>query len=408
MIGEVTLLPFPDVPMGRISWRGICYSPLMLTLCLAVAFGAELDLESALREGMEESPYAEILRAEREAALGEAQHSAALENPSLEFEKTGEEVEWRASLPIPIAGQPILRWRRAALQRRGADARFDERTADLAAEIASAYLDVVRAEQWAKLSSDLSVDSERVREAVVRLGEAGEISPIDRAMGETLALEAVSQAALAQQEETTAKLKLEALLGRSPTGEIDVVGWPDLPRPALVGLEDRPSVQVALEASRSAEAARTLAILDRVPSPELTLGQRMHGESEPIVGIKLEIPLLAPGVGAVRTARAEMHHWRSELQIRRFEAEAQWSTADSEERLAEAAWRRISEVQGLQTAVEETSRAFLLGEFSASELATRREHLVRALEIQLNARYRLERARLELWRLQGQIPGGAL
>jgi outer membrane protein TolC len=377
-----------------------------LTLVLTAHAGTPIDFDTAIRTAVDSAPGSDLVEAQRQLARGQALSLPAASNPSLEAEQLVNETEIRASVPIPISGAPLVRLHAAGAVRRAADARFDAGRADLAYDAGFAYLEAVAADERAELAAHSRADAERVRDAATRLNEAGELSDVDRAVTEAIAAEALATAATAQRDAAVARLRLEILLGQQPTGDLDPVGWPTLGVPAQVDPSSLPTVVAVAEDARAARSLRTAAWLDRVPTPEVIAGRQLieGGQDGTIYGVGLQVPLFSPGIGSVRAAGAEARIAEAQAEIALLDAEASIAAARLEVEAAERAWQATAAVPGLHESLTHIGEALELGEFSVLDYAARRQSILSALQTRITARQRLESARLDLWRLAGEIP----
>lgn len=379
---------------------------MLVWLTLSADAQERLDFEAALREATSRAPAVELAEGALRARLGELRSAyALLDNPEAEVERLPGETELRVGVPVPIALQPVTRASAAGAGRDAAhlQARVSRSAAVL--EVGEAWLDARRAlDRDALLQGTLDL-ARRSREGARKLLETGEIGLVDAAVTEAAAASAEAVASRARQEAVRLSLALEALLGRQPTGSVLLGDWPDLDVP---GERDPGSLPAALAAAREADRARaaaTLAAQDLVPTPLVTAGWTAGGTDGAIVGVAVELPLFAPGTGTLRQARGERDLLAAEAERARLSAQAEWTAGVRELEAAERAWA-ATRVDGLDQALDALASAFAAGEYSLTDYVTRRDAVLAGLEARIDARHRLEAAKLALWELAGELPVG--
>ena len=199
-------------------------------------------------------------------------------------------------------------------------------------------------------------------------------------------------------------MRLEALLGRSPTGEAEPTGWPEVPTPPRPDPAALPEVVAAGLDTRAALARATAARLALVPDLVVFGGVADHaGQPGTIWGATIEVPLFAPRVGDVREAAArhdlasaEADRTRLELTVTAIDA----ARALEDARAMSAAYAGVD----LAGALTASASAWEAGEVSLPDWLARRNAILASLDGSIDARFDLERARLALWELSGQLP----
>lgn len=374
-------------------------------LLAAAALAEPLSFDAAVREALDHGSAAYSADARREVALGEARTTGALlANPTASAERELDRTRIAGRLPIPLAGQPIARARAGAALRDAAEAQGDAERVRAGLAAGRAYLDVERTQQLAVLAADSLRLAERSRDAALKLGSVEEVSEVDAATLQAFAARAVQDATIAEQDALRARLALEVALGREPTGELRAAGWPDLIAPDRVDPAALPDVVVAAERADAARALRTLAVMNLVPQPVVTGGvEQDAGRTGAIVGVEVEVPIFAPGLGSARTARGRADLAEAEADAARRGAAADWTAALAEVDAAGTAYE-TSRIEGLRPALEAIARAWETGEYSLTEYVTRRDVLVDGLVTAIDTRYRLQVAELALWELAGRLP----
>ncbi|MFZ5481162.1 MAG: TolC family protein, partial [Myxococcota bacterium] len=278
---------------------------MALLLAWRVAAAAPLTLPDAVREALASGPAAVAVDAAARTRVGEAQGYAAWTgNPEVELEQAAGEQTLRVGLPIEIAAPARGAAARATMD--AAEVRREAGRAAVGVAVATAYLEAVRAEERARVAGDARVLAARQGEAARRLAAAGEVSRVDAALLEAEAAAAMGRARSTDREALVARLRLEALMGRDPSGDTDVTGWPAVPDPPAADPEAFPAVLAADLEARASVARLTAARLERMPDVSVFGGwSENEGETGPAWGVTLELPLFAPGIGALRAASGE-------------------------------------------------------------------------------------------------------
>jgi outer membrane protein TolC len=378
---------------------------MLLLLLTPLTLAETLSFDQILAESLSQGPAAELARQQRALSLAEATASAAFANPTASLEQIGSQTELRLTVPIPLSGQPLAARSAASSLREAARLRGDQEQALAVLQTGQIYLEAQRAQARAQLAEDTLALAARRRDAARALLAAQEIGEVDAAAAEAEAAAALSEASLARQDALRSRVALELELGREPMGELSPEGWPTLPVPEAPSPERLPSVLVSAELARAAAAARTRARMELLPAPSLTAGGQWTGPAlAPVVGVEVALPLFAPGLARVQAASAEAEQAGLVASWTAQQARGAWLVAQAELLAAQEAYA-ATDTQRLRSALTELGEAWASGALALSDYVARRDALVGGLHAAIDARYRLEVARLELWRLVGQLPG---
>lgn len=380
---------------------------LFILLLLQTALGAELSFSAAL-ERAKTSPAAAAVRAGAAATVEEGRAAAAWrENPTLSAERRPDEDALSLSLPLDLAAP--ARWMAAREGAVAAARRAEIGEAAVAAVVAAAWLDARRGEDRAVLWGSLQGQAEALLVGARARRSAGEWTPSDLALAEADAASLLERSLRAGLEAKGALRHLMALLGEPLEPLPALAAWPALAPPPAVEPASLPAALVADLDARAAIALARAAAFDRLPHLDLEGGyvfeaaEGHHGTPGPTLGLSLELPLFAPRAAAARgaTARADLAQALRRSTV--DEAAALAAGAQEELRVAErvaAAWAPID----LRAAVEAPKARLLAGEISLTESLTARDRAAALAGEAIDARWRLERARLALWELAAQIP----
>jgi outer membrane protein TolC len=368
----------------------------------AFASAQTLDFEAAVRAAVEQGADARIVSAEADRARAEARGYAAWQgNPELDVEHLPGETTLSVTVPVELAGQPIARASAARRSREATDLRAEAGRAAVGAAAGASYLDAVRAHEQAALADAAEALATRLRDAAVRRAETGDISRVESALLQAEGARALDAVLSLQRDAEAALRRLGVLTGQDAAPAVG--GWPTLPEPPSVELAELPTLVAAGLDARAALARLTAEKLDRVPDLHLRGGWSFGEHVGPVYGAAIEIPLFAPGAAKVRVARAEADiadalATREGLDVRASVADARAELAIAER--VSAAW----DIPGLDAALDAAGRRYEVGEASLTTFVAERDLALAALGGAIDARWRLERARLALWELAGQLP----
>ncbi|MDP2308271.1 MAG: TolC family protein [Pseudomonadota bacterium] len=366
------------------------------------ASGQELDFEATVRTAVEHGADAKIVAAEADRSRAEARGYAAWEgNPELDLEHQPGETTLSVTVPVEIAGQPIARASAARRLREAASLRAEAGRAAVGAAAGAGYLDAVRAREQAELAEAAEALAIRLRDAAVRRAQTGDISRVESALLHAEAARALDAALTLQRDAEAARRRLGVLIGQE--GAPGVGDWPTLREPPSVEPSQLPTLLAAGLEARAALARLTAEKLERVPDIRLRGGWSLEGETGPAYGAAIEIPLFAPGASKVRVARAEADIADARASRETLDAQASLADARAELTIAErvaAAW----DIPGLDATLDAAARRYEVGEASLSVFVAERDLALTARRGAIDARWRLERARLALWELAGQLP----
>lgn len=374
----------------------------MLLILLPAALAAELSLQEAVARSLM-APAGQVAVAEVAAQAAEARAAVAYDdNPLLTLEREPDRTRLSAELPLDLAlpGRLVA----ADRSRELAHLRVAAARAAVGAAVGAAWLDARRALDHAKATSDLRAIARRSAEGARNRAEAGELAPDEATLLAAEAAAATARALVAEAEAAAAIRRLEVLIGEEPDGSTVLGPWAAIPDPPALDPAVLPAVLAADAEARAALARSHLAALERLPRLILIGGlERAEVESGPVYGGELEIPLFAPRVAAHQAARASAEAATGSAALTRLDGSARLDAARRELAAAtelQSAWEGLD----LVAALEATARRFEAGELAPGELLARRALLADARDEGIDARWRIERARLALWEIAGRTP----
>jgi outer membrane protein TolC len=372
---------------------------MVIALC-AGAFAAEdLTFPEAVRLALENGAQARIVSATGEAARAEARSSAAYAgNPEVSVERKPGETTLLLAVPIdPTAPSRAGAARREA---EAADVREKAGRAAVASAAGAAYLDALRARDLADVAGDALGLADRLRATGEARFSAGEIGGAEHALLLADAAGALDRALSLRRDADAADRRLGVLVGapdaRTPTA------WPALGVPEI-DASRIPSVLAADLDARAALARVTAARLATLPTLAVSGGWVAEGDTGPVYGATLTLPLFSPGVARAAEARATRDRQQATAELATLDAGVALADARDELDIAERvakAW----DIPDLGTALDAAARRYAAGESSVTVFVAERNLALEALQHAIDARWRLQRARLALWELAGEPP----
>lgn len=371
-----------------------------ILLLVAVAFGASLGFDEAVRTALVDAPAGAIAEAEARREIAEARAGAAWEgNPAIEGEHRPGETALVLTVPIEAGGLARAGAVRPAVD--AARARRDAGRAAVAAAAGAAWLDARRAWEHAAAWSSVSDRALALSTAGDARLRSGEWSAGEAALLRADAARLLDRALTAGQQARSAARVLAALLGRTEAEELGE--WPDLPEPPEVVAAAVPAVLAAGLDARAAVARARAADVARLPNLEVG-GGWSFGDTPGAIGVlSLELPLFATRGAPAIAAHADAD--AAAALRRRAEADAEALLASARDEFDVA--RRIaafwSEVD-IAAAVDAVDRRFATGEIALHGYLQERDLVVAARTDAIDARWRNLRANLALWELAGRSP----
>lgn len=294
-----------------------------------------------------------------------------------------------------------------------ASLRRDLAVVDAAGRLALVYAEAEAADRRFHLAEEaLSVTLADARAALTLVEEGRE--PMVRALqgeSEAATARATLDEAQAERDAAFARLTAVAMLP-TPVTAIDSSLIDQVPSAAMVGGDTTPVVRVA-EAERDA-AERRIAVerIQSRPDVSASVGLRRYEAEDATaltVGLSLPLPLFDRNRGNIAAAQAEFRAAEARLLNARQEAQADRDAAKAR---LNASASRVSATDAGVTAAQEAYRlsriGFDAGRISQLELRSSRAALISARNAAVDARLARVRAEIDLARLQGRAPFGAV
>jgi cobalt-zinc-cadmium efflux system outer membrane protein len=291
--------------------------------------------------------------------------------------------------------------------------RRDLAVVDAAGRLALAYAEAEAAERRFDLAQEaLSITLADARAALTLVEEGRE--PMVRALqgeSEAATARATLDEAMAERDAAFARLTAVAMLP-TPATSIETSLIDQVPSASRIGGDTTPIVRVA-EAERDA-AERRIAVerLQSQPDVSASLGVRRYEAEDATaltLGLSLPLPLFDRNRGNIDAAQAEFRAADARLMGARQETQADRNAAAAR---LKASTSRVTATDAGVTAAQEAYRlsriGFDAGRISQLELRSSRAALIFSRNAAVDARLARVRAEIDLARLQGRAPFGAV
>ena len=407
----------------------VAAAPPMDTLSAALAAdaappaaeaGALLTLQQATALAL--SANADVAAAAREVEASEAAALQGGARPNPELSLTLEDTRsatrsttFQLNQPIEMGGKRAARIDAAERSRDIAVAELAARRAELRAAVAAAFQDVLVAQERITLAADAVALAARASDATGKRVLAGKISPVEETRAKVAESTARMEAAQAQTQLRSARLRLAATWGNlAPRFERAVGGAADLPP-----LPPRDVIDARLAASPNLQRAqlevqrrRALAELERargVPDLSLSLGLKRSaelGRNQAIVGVSIPLPVFDNNRGNRLEALRREDKARDELAATRIKLATEVLLAREQLDAARAEAQNLQGdiLPGAQSAYDAASKGFDLGKFNFLDVLDAQRTLFQAKSQYLRALADAHRAAADIDRLLGDSP----
>ena len=303
----------------------------------------------------------------------------------------------------------------AGAQRSALDTEEQQRRADLIAEVARRYLDVLAAQVSRDLAATELTQRERAAESAAQRVRAGATPESVRLAAEAAAVRAGLQRDRAGTQADAAARRL-AVLWNSREPDFDRATGDVMALPRVASLEslraliDRsPELRRFATESRLREARVQLARARQFTDIEWSAGVRRleeEGAWAAVVGVSVPLGSAARAAPGIRAAQAELTALSLEresesmtLEATLSEAWSQWSAASAE---VQAGHDRL--LPKLEQAERSSERAFRAGALTYAEWSQIQADVTAARREQLSAALEAHRAHIEIQRLTGSQP----
>lgn len=410
-----------------------CAAGLQLLAPVALAQGAptEFTNASAAASNGITLPAAQALAMERNPTLRAAQQAVAASegavlqsqarpNPELAYTQEDTRLETRAmtlqwNQALEVGGKRAARMQVAEHGRALALAELALSRAALRADVRTAFIHMLAAQERVQLSQDSLQIASQARDAAAKRVQAGKSAPLE----ETKARVAESSAQLAltqaQSQLRVAGQQLAAFWGGQPASlgiaQGQVQQLPGLPDQAhlLSKIEQSPLLTRAQQAFLQSKSVAELERAKRVPDPTVSLGVKRAqelGRNQLVLGISVPLPVFDSNRGNQLQALRLADKAEDELLATRQRLQAQVQQSYEQLQTSRAQARQLADVvlPSAQSAYAVAVKGFTLGKFSYLDVLDAQRTLAEARGLYLEQLIATHRAAADITRELGEIP----
>ena len=378
-------------------------------------------LQTALAQAMERNPGLRAAQQAVAASEGAMIQSQARPNPELAFSQEDTRRTTRSSSlqwnqPIEVGGKRAARMRVAEHGVELARAELDTTRAALRADVRTAFVNLLAAQQRVQLNEKTLQIAAQARDAAAKRVIAGKAAPLE----ETKAQVAESSAQLALNQAQSglrvARQQLALLWGGSGLAVGEAMGDMDqltqLPpqEQLLQKIEHSAQVVRAQQAYFQARSTAELERAKRLPDPTVSVGVKRAeeaGRNQLLLGVSIPLPILDSNRGNQLQALRLADKAEDELLAARQLAQAQLLQNYEQLQTSRAQTQQLQSkvLPGAQSAYEVAAKGFALGKFSYLDVLDAQRTLAEASGLYLDQLVATHRAAADITRQLGDIPG---
>ena len=378
-------------------------------------------LQTALAQAMERNPGLRAAQQAVAASEGAMIQSQARPNPELAFSQEDTRRATRSSSlqwnqPIEVGGKRAARMRVAEHGVELARAELDTIRAALRADVRTAFVNLLAAQQRVQLNEKTLQIAAQARDAAAKRVIAGKAAPLE----ETKAQVAESSAQLALNQAQSglrvARQQLALLWGGTGLAVGEAMGdmdqLPQLPpqEQLLQKIEHSTQVVRAQQAYFQAKSTAELERAKRLPDPTLSVGVKRAeeaGRNQLLLGVSIPLPILDSNRGNQLQALRLADKAEDELLAARQMAQAQLLQNYEQLQTSRAQTQQLQSkvLPGAQSAYEVAAKGFALGKFSYLDVLDAQRTLAEASGLYLDQLVATHRAAADITRQLGDIPG---
>ena len=390
----------------------------------ATAPATPLSLTKAIELALEGSPEVAAATRQWEATEGQVLQGRARPNPelaySLEDARSRTRTQsWQLNLPVELGGKRAARTKAAEKSREQAQAQLNELKAALRANVATAYFDVLTAQERLVLAKDSVALAKSSTDTVAKRVAAGKVSPVEESKARVAEAGIRVELAQAASEQRNALSRLFALLGKieAPFTVLEGKAENLPPVPKLADLQSLISSSPAVVLARI-EVDRRKALTDleqskRVPDITVSAGIQRSNETQRnilLFGVSVPLPVFDRNQGNLLEALKLEDKAREELQGATVRLHSE--VAQAQERLstiaAEVQSLRQDVLPGAKSAYDAATIGFENGKFNFLEVLDAQRTYFTAKSQYLKALGEAHRAAADVDRLLGGSTGPRL
>ncbi len=393
--------------------QAVAPTPAPSILEAPAAAGAELTLDAAIALALRHRPELAAARSGVEAADAALLQAGAYPNPVFEAQLEDTRRDTRSttfllSQPLELGGQRSARQDAA---RHALQAALDRQTAEsarLRAEVTTAFIDALAAQQRVRLAEEALALAQRASTAATKRVQAGKIAPIDETKARVAEAGVRVEEAQARGEWRAALQTLQGAVG-NPQRIEQIGGTLALPPvPSNDALQARLSeAPVARLGQLEVQRLGALARLERAKRvPDVTIGvgtQRSQelGRDQALLTLSIPLPIFDSRRGAELEAlrRQDQARHEADAVLLRLHADVGAAHARLQAAVVEAQAWQDDILPGAEAAHETSSKGFELGKFSLLEVLDSQRTLLQARAQHLKAVAQAHRAAADIDRL---------
>lgn len=317
----------PAIPLKR---HGLWMPVLVSSILLPVSVSG-LTLAEAEQRALARNPALSATEAAAEGAEGDVRQIGLWDNPELSYSREnmgnnrltgldGPASTWQLSQRLELVGQRGALRESAQREAEAARSRWQQDAESLRADVRSAWVEVLAAQQRVSFAEELALVTRDTRDAVAAQVKAGKVSPIELTRVEVAMAALQRREQVARLTQITARQRLAALQGLAspdfgalPDGLPPVRPLPPHDR-VQQRLQENPRLKEADVLMKSREASLRAARAGRLPGVTLSVGQtdfEEANESAWQVGVSVPLPLFDRKQGEIRAAEARLREARA-------------------------------------------------------------------------------------------------
>ncbi len=381
-----------------------------------------ITLQQAIDLAMQANTELGAARAEIEAVGATIRQAGARPNPELAFlledtRRQTRESTVQINQTIELGGKRASRITAATLAQDVATAELGIKTADLQANVITAFFDVLGAQERLALTTTSAELAQRGSDVAARRVVAGKVSPVEETRARVAASSVQLELNQARAELANARKRLAATWGnpapRFERVQGDFTSLPAMPNDAE--LAERLAHAPELSRARiEVERRRALADVEqRRRTQDITvslgakkLGSESGGRTQAIFGVSVPLPLFDRNQGNVleaarRTDKAQLELTAAEVRLNSEVAQAS-HRLEAARSNAELLQRDI--VPGAQSAFDAATKGYEFGKFGFLDVLDAQRTLLQARSQYLTSVSDAYKAAADIDRLLGSAP----
>lgn len=381
---------------------------------------SSLTLSSALALALERNPSLRAAQQAVAASEGAVLQSQARPNPELAYSQEDTRRDTRSmtlqwNQPLEVGGKRAARMQVAEHGRSLALAELSLSRAALRADVRTAFIQLLAAQERVKLSQDSLQIASQARDAAAKRVQAGKSAPLE----ETKARVAESSAQLvltqAQSQLRVAAQQLAAFWGGQASSlgpaQGQVQQLPGLPAEAylLSKIEQSPLINRAQQAFLQSKSAAELERAKRLPDPTVSLGVKRsqeQGFNQLVLGVSVPLPVFDSNRGNQLQALRLADKAEDDLLATRQRLQAQVLQSYELLQTSRAQSQQLADVvlPSAQSAYAVAVKGFTLGKFSYLDVLDAQRTLAEARSLFLDQLIATHKAAADITRELGEIP----